>query len=154
MGGKFYCLHVGELIDYAEKEKLEGETLSEKLKGSNPSRKNRYMLRTSFLCDGFSVKCLVTNTKKAAKKGAVQSETGFMKQANEVTRRKKPNSDPIADEVRGKVEKIIGVDLFSGGFCCKNLNKYSQTADDGLKYDEELVNLTIKTSALNDPTHK
>jgi hypothetical protein len=80
-----------------------------------------------------------------------------MKQANQVTRRKKPNSDPIPDEVRGKVEKIIGVDFgetISGGFCCKDLNKYSQTADDGLKYDGELVNLTIKTSALNDPTHK
>jgi hypothetical protein len=131
LGGRFDCSLIDEL---------------------GTDRCGRYILRTSFLCDGFSIKCLVIDRQKLAPTELPPSTKTFLEQANELTRRKKPISDPLPQD--GEIQKIIGVDFgetFTGGFVCKDLSQYSSGT---LRYNVNgiLKNLKLKTSALNEPT--
>jgi hypothetical protein len=81
-----------------------------------------------------------------------------MDQSKVFTRRKYPVSDEILH--KSKVKKIVGVDFgetFAGGFVCKDISRYQVDEDKkSLNYKDarRVVNLKIKTSALNEPTRR
>jgi len=133
-------------------EELGGRFKCSTVDGLGSSKCERHILRTSFLCDGFSVKCLVTDRKKTAPIQPTPSSKSWLDQAQELTRRKRPQSNPLPS--KDKIKKIIGVDFgetFTGGFVCKDFELYNEQPF-GYRDKGNLQNLTLKSSALNEPT--
>ena len=115
------------------------------------------MLRTTIVTNGFSIGCLVTDTKTLKPKAASPTQLSLIDQAKAFTRRKRPQSDILPQDWKLKVKKIIGVDFgetFSGGFSMKNVADYSVDSKGELSYDSKafIHNLAIKSTALNEPT--
>ena len=96
------------------------------------------MLRTTIVTNGFSIGCLVTDTKTLKPKAASPTQLSLIDQAKAFTRRKRPQSDILPQDWKLKVKKIIGVDFgetFSGGFSMKNVADYSVDSKGELSYD-------------------
>ena len=149
LGGRFNCNTITDYIDLKK---------DPKYNPSNPHlKRNKYVLQTTFQTNGISVQCLVKDVTKP-KKGNLESDLSFMDQSKVFTRRKYPESDDLPE--KSKVEKIVGVDFgetFAGGFVCKDISSYQVDEDKkSLNYKDasRVVNLKIKTSALNEPTKR
>jgi hypothetical protein len=111
---------------------LEGNNFLEKIqcRAEPVPRKKRFVLRTAFLCDGYSDKCLVTDTTKSVAPAAKVSSESFLAQAKTPTWRKRPASDILPENWKSKVTHVIGVDCgetYSGGFCCKQITQSSDS---------------------------
>jgi len=166
LGGRFDFITVDQLIervenpfadDFAKRVDSYLDDLDQK---GELKRKDCYLIHTSFLSDGFQVYVLVTNLRK--KKSGSGAKVGPASDlAEKPTRRKKPENPDFLQSEKEKIKTVIGVDFgetFSAGFCAKSVKDYSVVDEGGgekrLDYGGKVVNLAIKTSALNEPTRK
>lgn len=147
LGGRFLCNTIGEYLELQKTENFD--------RTKPASKRDKYVLLTTFQTDGFSIQCLVKDVTKP-KKPDLSSTLSYTQQALQITRRKYPKSDDLPN--KANVTKIVGVDFgetYAGGFVCKEFSGYRKNTSTGnVDYDKEkpITNLKIKTSALNEPT--
>ena len=120
--------------------------------------KYRYLLKTSFKTDGFSVQCHVLDLK-LPKKNVRIAKGDVMELAKLNPKSKKETPTALPDDYC--FTKIIGVDFgqtYAGGFVCKDFKSYSVDGSStskstiGYEIDGIIRNLKIKSSALSEPT--
>ena len=105
LGGNFKCGHTGQVLDNQDQ--------------------YRYLLKTSFKTDGFSVQCHVLDLKRP-KKPTFVPKGDVMTLAKLNPRSKKET--PVDLPLNHSFSKIIGVDFgqtYAGGFVCKDYPSYS-----------------------------
>jgi hypothetical protein len=133
----------------------------------------RYLLKTAFKTDGFSVQCIVFDTCSVKIKVSKSSNVDPVAASKVKPRRvKEPQTALPPQKEINEFKNIIGVDFgekYAGGFVCKDFKDYQVKENGSMAYEKFLHvysknhksirrvystvnNLKIKTAALNEPT--
>ena len=137
LGGDFKCADTKQYMERNPNQDFSAE------------KKNiaRYLLKTAFKTDGFSVQCIVFDTCTEKIKAFKRSNVDPVDGSKFKPRRSKEPQTPLPPQNEiNEFKNIIGVDFgekYAGGFVCKNFEDYKVKENRSMAYE-------VREDTLND----